>query len=174
MTHDQILESDFYPITISSQEAKKLELELKTHPNKAMLHFKLAGFYFVKKLSLVEEIISIIRPREDWLPKPFKRHEEHVLWLIGQIPDDPLMKWAYVRIYPEFNPTGYKKAKSLWLQKIDDDPKNLSLLSNAANFFEHANPNLAREILLRALKLDKTNEDFLTRISKLKIRKTGA
>lgn len=82
----------------------------------------------------------------------------HILWVIGNHPEDGLAGSSamFIRtrqtnpLFTPADPEGYAEAKKLWLSQIDKKPMSVVILANAANAFEIDDKPLAEKLLERA------------------------
>jgi tetratricopeptide (TPR) repeat protein len=82
---------------------------------------------------------------------------EHVLWLIENAPKSKMLAVVGSELDSDMDPEAYPKGKALWLAHLEKNPEDLSILGNAAEFFFHADKDLAEESLLKAISLDPEN-----------------
>jgi hypothetical protein len=121
--------------SMNAQQVEQLESGLKKNPDDLVAREKL--IYFNERANNVDG------------------RRPHILWLIEHHPDHELLGLPQVRISsvpsaPLGDPQGYAAAKQLWLSHIARADANVSVLSNAAFFFEVPDKVLAEELLLRA------------------------
>ena len=81
----------------------------------------------------------------------------HVLWLIQNAPEAPVLAWGYPLLYDLANPVLSEEVSATWSRHLEADPNNLTILRHAANFHEFNDPELAITLLERAQSLDDSN-----------------
>ena len=81
----------------------------------------------------------------------------HVLWLIQDAPEAPVLAWGYPLLYDLANPVLSEEVSARWSRHLEGDPNNLTILRHAANFHEFNNPEFAITLLERAQSLDDSN-----------------
>ncbi|HTL03306.1 MAG TPA: M56 family metallopeptidase [Vicinamibacterales bacterium] len=77
----------------------------------------------------------------------------HLLWLIEHHPESELLT-QFGGSMPQHDPTGYAKAKALWLTQTAAPNATIAALSNAAYFFQTADKPVAEQLLLRLQAMD--------------------
>lgn len=103
--------------------------------------------------------------RNSMLNKSLKpKHQELALWFIDNYPDSTVAG-SGVRIDASLNPGAYIKCKSLWESKIEDNPDNVLILGNAANFHLLSDSPLAERLLLKAQKLQPDTGEWANRLA---------
>ena len=114
---------------LSTEEAAKLEEILASDPQDLKTRFTLIGYYST---------------RHDESFRSKKR--EQALWVIQNIPDSELLRHLVsVRLNP--HEEGFEEAKQLWLKQLDAYRGNLTVLSNAADFFLLPDKAFAEKLL---------------------------
>src|SRR4029077_5025046 len=88
-----------------------------------------------------------------------------VQWLIEHHPEMDLA--AYAKLDPHLDGAAYGQAKAAWLQQLNDNPQNLAILGNAAQFcLIHDRPT-AEALLKQAQALDPANPAWLNQMAQL-------
>lgn len=85
------------------------------------------------------------------------KYEEHVIWLAENAPASPVVGSVMVDLHPELNPVAYPKVAALMRGHLEKDPGNLSLLSNAADFFLRSDRSFAEECLKKCAEIEPDN-----------------
>src|SRR4029079_4963599 len=127
--------------TMSAQQVEQLESGLRKNPDDLAARKNL--IYFYERANNVDS------------------RRPHILWLIEHHPDYELLELSQVR-----DPQGYATARQLWLSHTARTDANVSVLSNAAAFFEVQDKVLAEELLLRARMLQPKGR-WVDRIARL-------
>lgn len=137
---------------LSPQEIKTLASKAASNPTDIESHLQLLGFYSGKSILSKE------------LQQPY---QELVCWLIEHFPESAAAGNPSAQIHGGIDPTGYIRAKNLWLQKVKSNGQNIAILSNAAKFFLQSDRSTAEELLLKAQVLDPENADLCSQLAQL-------
>lgn len=82
----------------------------------------------------------------------------HVLWLIANHPDSPLLGTPEATLDPRghslADPEGYQQAKKAWLEQTAKRDVSAAVLGNAGHYFRLPDKALAMEFYARARKLE--------------------
>jgi len=130
---------------LTAKDAEKLEEQLKNEPNDLVTRAKLLGYY------------SFLRFTSDKAKEPYS---QHVFWIIENKPYSKIAGSAYTELDPILEGQAYLQAKKLWLQQIDKEPNNTTVIGNAANFFLLNDSNLAESLLKKAQSLEPKNPEW--------------
>jgi hypothetical protein len=152
---EQIMEQG---ANIGAAEAHSLEAQLEKSPHDLIARTKLLGYYYYAWMQPGEEAARAAR-------------RKHILWLIENHPESPILALAEVTIEDRGNsladPDGYHQARQLWLSQMESKKDNVQVLGNAARFFQMTDKNLAESILLRAQALQPYNKEWDWRLGYL-------
>ncbi|HMB95998.1 MAG TPA: hypothetical protein VKK61_08170, partial [Tepidisphaeraceae bacterium] len=129
-------------MSISDAQCRELEIQVKQHPDDAEARAELLGYY------LVLEYDS---------PTARVARREHAMWMIRNSSTDSFTGRGFCGFDPVIDPEGYAKARELWMQQLNDAHQPLTVLSNAANFFELHDPKEAETLLRRGMAADSKN-----------------
>jgi beta-lactamase regulating signal transducer with metallopeptidase domain len=148
-------------------QVEELESHLRNNPEDLGGRTKLL-FYYVPDRLLVPAVRNKRVIGEQTLIAARRRH---ILWFIEHHPDVELAASPMLRIAPRapaplVDPIGYEQAKKLWLDHAGKPDVKVSVLSNAAYFFEVPDKAIAEAILLRAKRLQPDNS-WTVRLGKL-------
>lgn len=127
--------------TLTAEQAESLEERLAQDPGDIEKRTRLIEYYTVQ--------FGNARARDE--------RRNHVLWLIQNAPEAPVLAWGYPLLYDLANPVLSKEVSARWSRHLEGDPNNLTILRHAANFHEFNNPELAISLLERAESLDDSN-----------------
>ena len=85
-----------------------------------------------------------------------RRHAELVVWLVEKQPRDPWFggHGPELEIDPGVDPERYLRAKNLWLAHLEEAPRDLRLLGNAAAFLDRTDRDLAASLIERAQEIE--------------------
>jgi hypothetical protein len=120
---------------MTAQQVNELEAAVKKDPADLVALKKLRTFYQVsgQKIFGWNEMIARRRP--------------HILRLIDEYPEHELAAW---RVSASADPTTYAAAKTHWLAQSAKPGITAKALTNAAQFLEQDDPQLAEALLLKA------------------------
>ena len=127
---------------LSEKEAGELKHALEARPDDLWARTMLLGYHAKKKYN------SDDARRE---------YERHVLWLARNAPASPVMGSPVVELNPVLNPEAYAEAAALMRGHVENEPRNLFLLANAANFFLICENEVAEEILKKCIAIEPDN-----------------
>ena len=134
---------------LTQAQAAELERQLTTDPHDQRSRAQLLGYYF--------------RRHRD---QP-ARQAEHVLWFIRNAPDSEVLEWPEGHIMPVNNPEGYAAAKEAWLHQLELDPRNVTLVRNAAAFFTLTDSERSAGLLERAEGLSPSDPEWARELGHL-------
>lgn len=137
---------------LTAQEAASLEKQLEQKPGDIEARIQLLGYYFQKQL-------------QD--PTALKANLQNILWLIQNAPECDILATPFGLLYAKVNSVAYTAGKEVWLNQLENDPENLSVLENAAKYFTLTDPDLANEALLKAQTLDLENPKWSAALGEL-------
>jgi len=137
---------------LTVEAVKELEAKTLAAPNDCESRLQLLGFY---------SDASILSPEFR------KKYADLVIWLIGNFPESKAAGSSYSHIHASIDPSGYTKAKNLWLQKTKSDEKNSIIVSNAATFFLQSDRKVAEQLLLKALAIEPDKFDLCNQLGQL-------
>lgn len=119
---------------LTPEKARSLEAELTEKPEDLFARAQLIGYYMRQFTDHSADV----------------RRHEHVLWLIEHTPAANLLDAPEVRIDKNLYPETFREATSLWSKQLEDDPSNLAILKNAAEFHTFGDRKTAIQLLERA------------------------
>lgn len=128
---------------LTQEEAKLLEENLKNNPHAVSSRTQLLGYY------------THLQPLHD--PSGLEAKREHVLWFVQKSPEADVLGDTAVMILGLFDPIGYAKVKEAWMTQLERNPKNVTMLGNAANFLSMIEYESAIKLLQRAQSLEPSN-----------------
>lgn len=127
---------------LSEEEAGKLEDALEARPDDLWARTMLLGYHAKKKCDADEAR---------------REYERHVLWLAKNAPASPVMGSPVVELNPVLNPEAYAEAAALMRGHVENEPRNLRLLANAASFFLINDREVAEGLLKRCIEIEPEN-----------------
>lgn len=128
---------------LSQEEAKLLEENLKNNPHDVSSRTQLLGYYMQ------------LQPVND--PSVLEAKRKHILWLVQNSPEAEVLGGPEGMIFGMFDPIGYSKVKEAWMTQLERNPKNVTMLGNAANFLSLIEYGSAIKLLQRAQSLEPSN-----------------
>ncbi|MDI1302615.1 MAG: tetratricopeptide repeat protein [bacterium] len=124
---------------LTSKGASQLEAGLAANPGDLSLRARLLGYYSTRSV------------RDSGRKATLLARRRHVLWIIGNRPESALAQLAEAVIYPHgpalADEEGYAQAKALWLRQVEARKDELTVLLNAAHFFQLHDKPLAETLL---------------------------
>ena len=108
---------------LTAEDVTRLEQQLVQTPTDVDSRTKLLGYYFLKQF----------RNKSASTQK-----QKHVLWLIQNSPDAQVLGLPYGHLNAILQAKAYEQGKRIWLDHINQKPKNVQLLGNSANYFLNA------------------------------------
>lgn len=138
---------------LSAAEAAALEERLTENPQDLTARAQLVGYYHGHRRA---------SPR---------RHAEHVLWFIRNLPEAEVLGSEPARITPMYHPDGYLEAKRAWGRRVREEPDNVAILRHAANFHDAIEASLAARLLGQAEALEPSNPEWARKLAGLEWRK---
>ncbi len=127
---------------LSAADAQKMEDDLRQRPNDLWARTVLLGYYQISQYTSDETR---------------KLRERHVLWLIQNAPEAPVVGSVQADLDPTLNPAVYEEAARLMREHVAKDPQNPRLLANAAEFFRTNDAVYARECLTKCSEMEPDN-----------------
>ncbi len=140
---------------LSTAQARELEQQVEKNPHDLDARNKLLGYYFYQWMQAGEEAARAARRR-------------HVLWLIENYPDSPLIALYETSIDPKghslADPEGYDQARAALLKKTEEQRTNARIFGNAAKFLQLNDRVTAEQLLLVAQQLEPGNGEWAWRL----------
>ena len=123
-------------------QAEEAERELAAQPDNLASRTRLLGYYGKRQFSKNADNSA---------------RNAHIFWLVANRPDSPLAGMPEAGIHSPLDSDAYAQAKALWLEQTARQPENGAVLTAAARFFTHTDPDIADELLGKALALEPDN-----------------
>lgn len=137
---------------MSAEQAALIEKKVERNPRDVDSRTKLLGYYFSKQF-------------QD--PAVRKAKEKNVLWLIENAPDSGILGTPFGQLDATLNGAAYFQGKKAWEKQLKEDPKNLKLLENSANYFKLNDRELATASLQAAQAVDRKNPKWAEALGQL-------
>jgi len=97
-----------------------------------------------------------------------ERRQKHVLWAIEHHPEYSAGGLApYLSFVPSQDGAGYDQGKALWLKNVQGNPRNATILGNAAAYLLLFDEDLAEGLLKKAQALEPRNRAFSEQLGQL-------
>ena len=123
-----------------------LEEKLAANPKDVISRTRLLGYYW-KRLS--DDDGSALAARRG-----------HVLWLVRNLPEAEVLGYPEATIDSTADPEGYSEGRKAWMNQLDANPENVTILGHAAHFLWSEDGETATELLERARSLDPSNAEW--------------
>lgn len=142
-------------MNLSVEEADALEERLESDPHDLSARTQLISYY----------------SRKSWTDGPSARRQGwHVIWLTQNDPRNPFLRYQ-ATIDPDRNPGAYARIKAIWLDHLDQEPRDTGLLGNAAGSLDRGpDRDLAVSFLERAQAIDPGNFMWASSLGSLRWR----
>jgi hypothetical protein len=110
-------------------------------------------------------------------PEAKEARRQHILWLINNRPDAPVLSTPFARLDMHLDSSAYEEGRKAWLDQVDRQPKNAALLGSAAAYLLLNDSGTAASLLQRAEAAEPQNPDWSRDLGHLyalgRTRKTG-
>lgn len=137
---------------LNSDEAELLEEKLVGEPDDVTSRTQLLGFYSRSRSQPDASTLAAIR--------------SHVLWLVRHSPDAPVLGSPDGTISRKADPEGYSEGRKAWMNHLENDPDNVTILGHAARFLHFSERKTRIELLQRARSLDPSNAEWPRRLGR--------
>ena len=132
---------------LTPEQAASLEKKLEHDPHDLASRTRLLHYYFG----------SYRFPDRSVREQMEKAQTRHILWLIRNRPEAPVLGFPEGTIDLVFDPEGYSEGKNAWMDRLQREPANLKVLEHAANYFTLTDTDIAIELLQQGQSLDESN-----------------
>lgn len=120
---------------LSDEDVRNLESGLESNPDDVEARTRLLGYYLHRSFRSTEA-------RE--------ARQRHVLWLIANRPDAPVLGLPYAQLDFILDGAAFQEGKKAWLSQVDREPANAAILGKAAAYLLHEDPAAAESLYKRA------------------------
>ena len=121
--------------SLSAEAVRSLESGLERAPDDAEARAELLGYYFRRAFGSEEAKAA---------------RQRHILWLIGNRPDAPILRLPEGRLDPHLDGSAFREGKQVWLSQVEREPKNAAILGNAAAYLLFEDRAAAESLYKRA------------------------
>ena len=119
---------------ITPEQVQELEDCLVGSPHEVATRILLLGYYFLGQ-------------RQSRSAR--KTRCQHVLWLIGNVPETHTAGTPDALLLERENAERYAEAKDLWLKQVENHPANTTVIGNAASFLSYCRELCSRKVFRR-------------------------
>jgi tetratricopeptide (TPR) repeat protein len=137
---------------LNAQQVIELEQKLLVNPIDQLSRIALMGYY--PKYAL-------------WKRAAREKALGHELWFIRNEPTHPRLRFPLCSRIACADDDLYEIGKSAWLEHVDDDCDDASILSRAASFFSMRDKQRAAELIERARTIEPSNPRHLDDLASL-------
>ena len=139
---------------IGPEEVQRLEEKVAADPDNLESRIMLLGHY------------SRTRYRSH---KSYAAHIRHALWIIEHRPASKIAGSSYAELDRVLDGSVFARGKQLWLKHVEDQPKNVAILANAAEFFNLYEPETTEKLLQRLQTLQPKNSRWPRELGNLQM-----
>lgn len=129
---------------LSEEEVGKLESQVAASPGDVAARIRLLGYYFLH--ARTGESRAAL--------------QGHVLWLIRNRPDAPILGTPYGHLDAILDGSAYEEGKAAWMEQVDREPKNAERLGLAASYLLLHDGVEAERLYQRAAAVDPGNPEW--------------
>ncbi len=151
---------------LSGAEASALEDVVNRKPDDLESRLKLLSYYIAR-----DERLAMERRQDS--PAARKARLAHVIWCVQHQPRHPISGMVNTLLSRAADDDAYYEVSKLWTKQVEANPKDTSVLGNAAAFLAVDRPDEAAHLLQRCLQLEPRSAGWhikLARIYEQKMR----
>jgi len=147
---------------LSAEAAQKLELQVKAAPDDVAARTQLLGYYM--RLAFTS-------------PEAREARQQHILWLIRNRPDAPVLSTPFARLDMHLDSSAYEEGRKAWMDQVERQPKSAAILASAAAYQLLSDSAAAESLYQRAEAAEPQNPERSRDLGRLYAlglgRKTG-
>jgi tetratricopeptide (TPR) repeat protein len=147
---------------LSADAARSLEIQVKAAPGDVAARTQLLGYY--ERLAFSS-------------PEAKEARQQHILWLIRNRPDAPILSTPTARLDMHLDSSAYEEGRKAWLDQVESQPKNATILGGAAAYLLLNDSDAAASLYQRAEAAEPQNPEWSDHLGHLYslglTRKTG-
>jgi hypothetical protein len=132
-------------LDLSDQEARELESRVAAAPDDVDARSRLLGYYSSRRFRFGEA-------RE--------ARQGHILWLIRNRPETPVLGTPFANLDAILEPSAYAEGRKAWQEQMERQPKNATILGNAADYLLLHDAATAENLYKRAEAVDPQNPEW--------------
>lgn len=136
-----------------SEAVRKLESQVAANPDDVGA-----------RTQLLEEHYFL---RADRSTKAMAARQQHILWLIRNRPDAPVLDTPYAHLDAILESSAYAEGKQAWMEQVDRDPTNAAILGHAAAYFLLHDSAAAEDLYRRAEAAEPQNPKWTRQLGQL-------
>ena len=145
---------------LSDAEASALEDVVKRKPDDREARLTLLSYYIAR-----DERLAMERRQDS--PNARKARLAHVIWCIQHQPRHPIAGMVNTLLSRPADDDAYYEVRKLWTKQVEANPKDASVLGNAAAFLAVDRPDEAAHLLQRCLLLEPRNARWHIRLARI-------
>lgn len=130
---------------LSAEAARSLESQVKAAPDDVAARTELLGYYMLLAHSSQEAK---------------EARQQHILWLIRNRPDAPILSTPYARLDRHLDSSAYEEGRKAWLDQVDRQPENAAVLGRAAAYLLIHDSDTAASLYQRAEAAEPQNPEW--------------
>jgi len=120
---------------LSAEDARNMETQVKAAPDDVAARSRLLGYYMRLAFSS---------------PEAKEARRQHILWLIRNQPDAPILGTPFARLDMHQDGSAYEEGRKAWMDQVDRQPKNAAVLGSAAAYLSLNDADTAESLYQRA------------------------
>ncbi len=152
MTRAQLQQVAMAGSKLTEEQAEGLEAALEATPDDVRIRVRLAAYYMRRQFRSAESR---------------QAHATHALWIIKNRPESPAAALFVTHIDRHLHRETYSVARDAWLKHVEENPGNVTILGNAAEFFTLGERAKAIELVTRARELEPESPEWPKRLGRL-------
>tara|TARA_R110002095_G_scaffold199901_1_gene179978 strand:+ start:1385 stop:2524 length:1140 start_codon:yes stop_codon:yes gene_type:complete len=137
---------------MTAEQAASIEKQVAQNPDDVDSRTQLLGYYFGKQFQ--DPAVRIAK-------------QKNILWLIENAPAAGILRSPFGQLDAILDGAAYTQGKQAWEKQLKQDPQNLKLLENSANYFLIHDRDLAKVSLQQAQALDGKNPQWPAALGQL-------
>ncbi|HEX3130193.1 MAG TPA: RNA polymerase subunit sigma-24 [Thermoanaerobaculia bacterium] len=137
---------------LSDEEVRKLESQVAASPGDVEARSQLLGYYFLRAHTSAEARSA---------------RQGHILWLIRNRPDAPILEMPYGHLDAVLDGSAYAEGRAAWMEQVERDPKNAAILGSAASYLLLHDAAMAESLYKRAEAADPGNPEWARELGHL-------
>lgn len=130
---------------LSEQDVQALESRVAASPGDVEARTQLLGYYFLR--ARTSEAVQTAR-------------QEHILWMIRNRPDAPVLGMPYGHLDAILDGSAYVEGRKAWLEQVDREPQNAERLGSAAAYLLIHDAATAESLYKRAEAAEPGNPEW--------------
>jgi tetratricopeptide (TPR) repeat protein len=137
---------------LSEEAARKLESQVEATPGDVDARTELLGYYFLRAHTSRDAKAA---------------RQKHILWLIHNRPDAPVLGTPYAQLDAILESSAYAEGRKAWLEQVEREPENAAILGRAAAYSLIHDSATAEALYKRAEAADPRNPEWPRQLGQL-------